>query len=100
VNPAGTVTVAINGTGFVKMYLFDMETGEEIWCGRNGEVARFDVTKETKISVIGSLERRHPERGAQAIVRGGRKYEYKAAPGAMGLTNWVIREVDVIDSGR
>lgn len=98
-NPAGTVTVAVNGTGIVKMYLFDMDTGKELWCGRNGQIAKFDVTKETKISIIGSLEKNHPERGAQAVVRGGKKYEYKGVSAGFGM-NWVINEIDVIDSGR
>ena len=98
-NPGGSVSVAVNGPGMVKMYIFDMETGKELWCGRTGEVARFDVKKETEISVIGSMERNHPERGAKATVRGGRKYEYKVIPGFWG-NKYVINEIDIIDSGR
>lgn len=67
INPAGSVTVAVNGPGMVKMNIFDMETGKELWCGNNGEVARFNVEKETEISVIGSMERRHPERGQKQL---------------------------------
>ena len=98
-NPSGPVTVAVNGPGMVKMYIFDMQTGEELWCGRNGEVARFNVNGETEISVIGSMERRHPERGAKAIVRGGRRYEYKMIQSFWG-GKYVLNEVDVIDSGK
>ena len=99
INPAGSVTVAVNGPGMVKMYIFDMETGKELWCGNNGEVARFNVEKETEISVIGSMERRHPERGAKAVVHGGRRYEYKMLQSFWG-GKYVINEIDVIDSGR
>lgn len=99
VNPAGTVTVAVNGPGMVKMYIFDLTTGNELWCGRNGEVARFNVDNETEISVIGSMEKRHPERGAKALVRGGRKYEYKMVQSFLG-GRYVINEIDVLDSGR
>ncbi len=99
INPAGSVTVAINGPGMVKMYIFNMQTGEELWCGRNGEVARFNVEKETEISVIGSLEKNHPERGAKALVRGGRRYEYKMLQSFWG-GKYVINEIDIIDSGR
>ncbi len=98
-NPAGSVTVAVNGPGMVRMYIFDMETGEELWCGRNGEVAKFNVGKETEISVIGSMERRHPERGAKAVVRGGKRYEYKMLQSFWG-GEYVINEIDTIDSGR
>ena len=76
-----------------------MVTGKELWCGKNGEVARFTVEKETEISVIGSMERRHPERGAKAVVRGGRRYEYKMLQSFWG-GKYVINEIDVIDSGR
>lgn len=99
INPSGSVTVAVNGPGMVKMYIFDMETGKELWCGNNGEVARFNVEKETEISVIGSMERRHPERGAKAIVRGGKRYEYKMLQSFWG-GKYVINEIDIIDSGR
>lgn len=99
VNPSGDVTVAVNGPGMVKMYIFDLETGKELWCGRNGEVARFTVEKETEISVIGSMEKNHPERGAKATVRGGRRYEYKMLQSFWG-GKYVINEIDIIDSGR
>ena len=99
VNPSGLVTVAVNGPGMVKMYIFDMNTGKELWCGNNGEVARFNVEKETEISVIGSMERKHPERGAKAVVRGGRRYEYKCIQSFFSV-KYVINEIDVIDSGR
>ena len=99
ISPSGTVSVAVNGPGMVQMYIFDMSTGRELWTGRNGEIARFDVDKETEISIIGSLERRHPERGAKAVVRGGRRYEYKMIQSFWG-GKYVINEVDVLDSGR
>ena len=99
INPAGPVTVAVNGPGMVKMYIFDMNTGKELWCGNNGEVARFNVEKETEISVIGSMERKHPERGAKAVVRGGRRYEYKCIQSFFSV-KYVVNEIDVIDSGR
>ncbi len=98
-SPSGPVSVAVNGPGMVKMYIINLKTGEELWCGRNGEVARFSVDEETEISVIGSLERRHPERGTKAVVRGGRKYEYKAIQSFWGV-NYTINEIDIIDSGR
>lgn len=53
INPAGSVSVAVNGPGMVQMYIFDMDSGDVLWTGRNGEVARFDVEGETTISVIG-----------------------------------------------
>lgn len=99
INPAGSVSVAVNGPGMVQMYIFDMDSGDVLWTGRNGEVARFDVEGETTISVIGSLEKRHPERGAMATVRGGRRYEYKMLKSFWG-GEYVINEVDVLDSGR
>lgn len=98
-NPAGPVSVAVNGSGMVKMYIFDMKTGKELWCGRNGDVARFTVEGETEISVIGSMERRHPERGAKAVVRGGGKYEYKMRQ-SFWDGEYVNNEIDVIDSGK
>ena len=76
-----------------------MENGQVLWSGRNGEIARFNVEKETEISVIGSMEKRHPERGAKAVVRGGRRYEYKMLQSFWG-GKYVINEIDVIDSGR
>ena len=98
-NPAGTVSVAVNGPGMVQMYIFDMGTGDILWTGRNGEVAKFNVNGETEISIIGSLEKRHPERGAKALVRGGRRYEYKMLQSFWG-GKYVINEVDILDSGR
>ena len=99
INPAGPVSVAVNGSGMVQMYIFNMENGQVLWSGRNGEIARFNVEKETEISVIGSMEKRHPERGAKAVVRGGRRYEYKMLQSFWG-GKYVINEIDVIDSGR
>lgn len=99
INPAGTVSVAVNGPGMVQMYIFNMENGQVLWNGRNGEIAKFNVEKETEISVIGSLEKKHPERGAKAIVRGGRRYEYKMIQSFWG-GKYVVNEIDVIDSGR
>lgn len=99
INPAGSVSVAVNGPGMVQMYIFNMENGQMLWSGRNGEIARFYVEKETEISVIGSMEKRHPERGAKAIVRGGRRYEYKMIQSFWG-GKYVVNEIDVIDSGR
>ena len=98
-NPAGTVSVAVNGPGMVQMYIFDMGTGDILWTGRNGEVAKFNVNGETEISIIGSLEKRHPERGTKALVRGGRRYEYKMLQSFWG-GKYVINEVDILDSGR
>ena len=99
INPAGPVAVAVNGPGMVQMYIFNMENGQILWSGRNGEIARFNVEKETEISIIGSMEKRHPERGAKAVVRGGRRYEYKMRKSFWG-GEYVINEIDVIDSGR
>lgn len=99
INPAGSVAVAVNGPGMVQMYIFNMENGQILWNGRNGEIARFNVEKETEISIIGSMEKRHPERGAKAVVRGGRRYEYKMRKSFWG-GEYVINEIDVIDSGR
>lgn len=99
INPAGSVSVAVNGPGMVQMYIFNMENGQILWSGRNGEIARFNVEKETEISVIGSMEKRHPERGAKAVVRGGRRYEYKIIQSFWG-GKYVVNEIDVIDSGR
>lgn len=98
-NPAGTVSILIGGTAIVKMYVINLKTGEELWCGRCGQVAKFDVNEETEIAVIGSLERRHPERGAKAVVRGNKRYEYKTIQNGFGVS-YAINEVDVIDSGR
>ena len=99
INPAGTVSVAMNGPGVVQMYIFNMENREILWSGRNGEVARFNVDKETEISVIGSLQKKHPEKGAKAVVRGGRRYEYKEVQNFFSV-KYVINEIDVIDSGK
>ena len=72
VNPSGPVSVALNGKEVVKLYIFNTETGEEIFCGCNGEVARFNVEKETEISVIDVWQKKHPEKGTKAIVRAGK----------------------------
>lgn len=99
INPAGSVSILISGTAIVKMYVINLKTGEELWCGRCGEVAKFDVTEETEISVVGSLERRKPERGAKAVVKGNKRYEYKTISNGFTVS-YAINEVDVIDSGR
>lgn len=99
INPAGPVSVALNGSEVVKLYIFNTETGEELFCGCNGEVARFNVNKETEISVIDVWQKKHPEKGTKAVVRGGRKYEYKWVQNFFGV-KFVINEIDVIDSGR
>ena len=99
INPSGTVSVAMNGTGIVQMYIFNMENREILWSGRNGEVARFNVEKETEISVVGSLDKNRPEKGAKAVVRGCKRYEYKAIE-TFWSVKYVINEIDVIDSGK
>ncbi len=98
-NPAGTVSINMNTAALVKMYIIDLETGNELWSGNNGQIARFDVQKETEISIVGSLERRRPHKGTKAIVRGGKKYEHKQVAKGLGVA-YTINEIDVIDSGR
>ena len=99
ISPAGTVSIAINSPAIVKMYIFDMENREILWTGRTGEVARFEVEKETEISIVGSLEKNRPEKGAKAVVRGGKRYEYKDVQNFFSV-KYVINEIDVIDSGK
>ena len=57
INPSGTVSIAMKTRALVQMYIFNMENREILWSGRCGEVARFNVEKETEISVVGSLEK-------------------------------------------
>ncbi len=98
-DPSGTVSINMRTDAMVKMYIIDLDTGEELWSGNNGEVARFDVQKETKISIVGSLQRRKPQKGTIGVVRGGKRYEYKYTTKGLGMY-CTINEIDVIDSGR
>ncbi len=102
INPAGSVSILMTGTGSIpfQMYVLDMETGKELWTGKCGEVARFDIDKETEIAIVDSTSKKKPEKyGTKAIVRGGRKYEYKTVPNLFSF-KLVITEIDVIDSGK
>lgn len=101
INPAGSVSILMTGTGHIpfQMYILDMETKKELWTGKSGEVARFNVDKETEIAIVDSTCLKKPEKyGTKAIVRGSRKYEYKSVPTLFSF-KLVITEVDVIDSG-
>lgn len=96
---SGTVAIAINVPAIVKIYVIDMKTRKELWCGNSGSVARFDVEKETEISIVGVLEKNYPERGTKAVVSGGKKYEYKQLK-TFWSTQYTLNEIDVFDSGR
>lgn len=102
INPAGSVSVVMTGSGAtaLQMYIFDLETGKELWTGRCGEVARFNVDKETEIAVVDSWGKKKPEKGGvRTTVRGGRKYEYKTVNTLFSI-KYVVTEIDVIDSGK
>lgn len=100
-NSSGTVTIKIaNGiAGTVK--IFNVGSHDELlWQGKAGQVATFDIEKETIIDITWGLNHNPSLFSERATkVKGNEKYELAWQKGFM-VQSLVINRVDVIDAGR
>ena len=100
----GEVRVKV-AKGFAgKVTIFDLETEEVFWQGKNETVATFTIKKPTEIGVvwgIGSIKKakKRPDTIPHIVVNAGKRYMLKFKTGMIFESVYPeIFEVDVIDS--
>ena len=80
-----------------KVRIFDINTFEVLWTGKAGQVAAFDVSKETEIGIVWGFAKLSAKCNITAKVKGNEKYNLAWQQGF--ITNGVIlNRVDVVDS--
>lgn len=96
----GEVAIVIMSGLAGKVKILDADNGDSIiWKGRAGQIARFNIQKDTRIGIGWGVRPNTPssEVGIN-LVKAGKKYELKMTRGFF-FNKITLVEIDTIDSG-
>ena len=100
-----TVKIKIQIMNIAKVRIFDMDSGNLLWEGKDNTVARFNLTKPTTIGFSWGVGGDKPPRKSVAKDHvflvdpsSSKKYLYKTVQGMWGGAKLAFSEVDVIDT--